>query len=162
MLRFEKKALFNARRNGGGSSSPIGSVYLEAVRIAEVAPTQSIEMLEALVALYDPFDKAREETEETEAAADEKLSKDDRRWILLARQKISEYRERTNREAQEQLPGLKERLAEAQRLARSEPTQAARMFRAIVSLYGERNWARAEVATAKQELRKLSEEKRPE
>lgn len=160
-LRFEKQARAKSRVGSSEAASPVGRVYLDATRQAELAPFEALRTLEAVVRLYDPMDEIREETATGEADSNAKLTKTDRRWLLLARQKIVELRNQLGDDAKQQLPALRERLAAAQAMNTTTPAKAKEMFQAIIQIYGNEPWAREIVAQARTALSAPAEETSP-
>jgi hypothetical protein len=150
--RFERQAL-SSRSANADTASPIGSIYLEAVRLAQDDSAAALGMLQNLVALYDPLDSTRDlQPADTGIGGDTydgAFGEVDQRWLVLARQKISELRHDLDARAEAQLPALRERLAAAAALERTGPARALRMYQAIIHLYGNRPWAREIVAQAR-------------
>ncbi len=152
--RFERQAL-SSRSANADTASPIGRVYVEAVRLAQDDSAAALGMLQNLVALYDPLDFTWELQPAEMGIGDNPFGEVDQRWLMLARQKISELRHDLDAQAKAQLPALRERLAAAAALERTRPTRALQMYQAIIHLYGNRPWAREIVAQARARVAEL-------
>lgn len=136
---FERQTRRKARVT---DASPIGSLYLEADRHAQDDPSTALGMLQDLLALYDPLGSTRELQPAETGMGDSPFDEEDQRWFVLARQKIDELTQNLDAQAEAQLPALRDRLAAAAVLERTNPTQALRMYQAIVRLYSNQRWAR--------------------
>jgi hypothetical protein len=157
--RFERQARLKARVADAEASSPIGSLYLDAVRRADSDPGVALGMLQALVALYDPTN-ATSKLDPAQSGAGELDA--DQRWLVLARQKIAELNRQFQFQAESQLPRLKERLAVAAAYAQSQPDEAIKLYEAIIRLYGHQPWAHQVVSEARGAIQELERRQAPE
>lgn len=155
-LRFERQVRTKTRIHGARAESPLASVYLEAMHLSESSPEKAAKMLEAIVTLYDPLGKATPETPADQVAA-MGLSKDDVRWLALARQRIAEFRTKQAASARTLIPALNRRLSTAAALETSQPEQAQKMYQALILLYDQQPWAEPVVAKAREALDRLTE-----
>lgn len=143
---FERQTRRKARE---ADVSPIGSLYLAAGDRAQSDPFAALGMLQDLLTLYDPFGATRDIQPSETGSNDSPFAETDQRWLVLARQEIEELQRIIDSEAIAQLPALQNRLSAAAALERTDPQRAARMYKAIVSLYGDQPWAREAVAQAR-------------
>ncbi|NOY42108.1 MAG: serine/threonine protein kinase [Planctomycetes bacterium] len=143
--KFERNARRKSRMNGGKTKNPIERKYYEAMAIAENDPSQSLAILQSLLALYDP--------EETAASQLPSKSEDaNQRWLALTRRQIERLTQNIAELTATQLPALRERLAAAAKRQKSDPATAAKMYQAIVDLYGNQSWAEEIVKQAQHAL----------
>ncbi len=159
-LRFERQARAKSRVGGSDAASPVGRVYLDAMQLAEGSPTEALQTLEAVVQLFDPLNQVRQ-GDPTSNTSNTELSKTDRRWLLLARQRIVELRNQLSDDAKQQLPAVRERLAAAATMSESDPAEAQEMYQAIIQIYGNEPWASEIVSQARAAIGKPDEEASP-
>jgi serine/threonine-protein kinase len=131
---------------GGDGAHPISAVFAEAIRLRDQDPIRAAALLEDLLALYPAAGGGLAE-----------LSEDQRTNLRLAERELSMLRARLAERAAEQLPELKRRISAARRLEESDPTQAAAMYRALVDLYEQQDWAAPAVNEARERLQVLAE-----
>ncbi len=157
-LEFQKFERQMHRKARSTDASSIGSLYLEADRHAQDDPGAALGMLQDLVALYDPFGATHELQPAETGVEDNPFDEADQRWLVLARQKIDEIRHDLDAQAEAQLPALRERLAAAVALERTDPARALRMYQAIERLYDDQPWAGEVVAEARARVAELDED----
>ena len=153
--RFERQARTRARVSGGDANSPVGQAYLHATQSANSSNGELLQKLQALVDLYDPSGLLKENGN---SATTDNFTETDRLWLTLAYQKIRELREKSASTADSQLPALRERLKTAAALEQSDPFLAARIYNALVGLYGDQPWAQEVVEAARARIKRLAEE----
>jgi eukaryotic-like serine/threonine-protein kinase len=119
---------------------PIEQAYLEAMNYLQLDPEVGAAKLQAIVDLY-------------EQTGDEGGSNE--LCLVLARRRLTQIDDETEKRAGERLKLLEQRLKTAGELREKEPEQAAAMYRAIVELYSRKPWAAGVVRRARDELEKL-------
>jgi len=133
------------QRHQGGPADPrllpVEALYLEAMNAAWASPEAGIEMLDALVRLYGAGEAAAGEDGERTA-----------KWVESARRQLEQLRRDVAEWNVRRVAAARERLAEADRLEKSDPSAARAIRQAIVDLYEEQPWAEAIVAEARQKL----------
>jgi eukaryotic-like serine/threonine-protein kinase len=142
VARLEKQAQFKARVGVGGSL-PVQRAYLDAVRLAESDPEKALARFEAIVAVFDGADGESEE--ETEANAN---------YVKLARKQIEDLQANVQQLSAAQQKRIAARLDQADQLRSKEPESAAKIYRGVVELYGDKRWASELVERARKALEK--------
>ena len=141
LQRLERKLRTQARLTGGGDRHPVADIFSEAMALADANPARAASMLRDLLTLYP-----------REGAAKAGLNADQGDYLTLAERQLVKLDARLNREAKEQQPMLRDRALAAERLEKDDPAAAIAMYRALVSLYGDKPWAARVVATARERL----------
>jgi len=143
---MHRRLQLQARRGGLADPTlrPVEVLYLEAMNAAAAAPEQAIGMLESMITLYSADDTS-DSTDERRALC-----------VQLAKRQLALLREDFDKLTARQLAAIRERLATADSLASEHPSQARDMYEAILRLYGDRAWAAAVVAEARQKLDSLA------
>jgi len=149
--KYERRVRARSRFVGGAGLKPVEQIYFEALEVAREDPAQALSKLQALLALYDPTDRIAS-FEAAGSLAEEFKALGDPRLLVTARQRIEQLQGQLQELAAQQLPALRERLAQAAKLRQSSPARARLMYQAIIKLYSEQAWARDAVNQAKQEL----------
>jgi len=137
LQKLERQARLRARVTGKSASHPVADVFREAAQLQETDPARAARLLENLLALYP-----------RRAEASPGLNDEQRKYLTLARRELEELRSQIDKQAAEQLPVLRDRLAAARRLEQSAPEQAAAMYGAMINLYGDQPWAASVVDEA--------------
>jgi len=147
--KFERQARRKFRTAGTVETNPVESIYLSALGIAENDPLSGLARLHSLLALYDPTDQsaATEPFPSADATKDPNYL-----WLVLARKQIEELAARVQQQSASQLPLLQKRFEAATKLQPTQPERAAKMYQAIISLYGNQPWAKTIVEEAKHRL----------
>jgi hypothetical protein len=141
---LERKLRRKARDTGSADPSllPAEQLYLRAATTADSSPDEAIVLFQSLVDLYGPT---------VGGEADEDITA----IVALAKQRISSLRDELAKLHKNQLASLSERLAVAEKLSVSDPTQAANMYRAIIELHQSDDWAGEIVAESRKRLKSL-------
>ncbi|HMO86095.1 MAG TPA: hypothetical protein PKC18_14365, partial [Lacipirellulaceae bacterium] len=139
LRRLERQLRTKARLTRRRTVHPAEQVYAAAVSLLEVDPARSAAMLDDLLALY----------------ADSQEGDDAAPYLELARRQRAKAGDLLEQRQAEQLPQLQERLAAAAALRESDPRSAARIYQALVNLYGDEAWADPVVARARELLQTL-------
>jgi eukaryotic-like serine/threonine-protein kinase len=152
--RLQRTARMRSRVAGTKEVGPILQLYLAGLAMAESDAVRANKMLADLIDLYDPLGVTADGQVATgnDRSA---LTEEDRKWLVLARKELAKLADKTNEEAKQQLPTIKERLAAAKIVASNHPEKAVRMYRAIISLYSGEPWADDVVASARKSLHEL-------
>ena len=145
--KFERNARIKSRKSNGKTENPIERKYYEALAIAENNPSQGLAVLQSLVALYDPGN-----AKANQSPSPNKLEDANQRWLALARRQIESLKKAVVEQTATELPALRERLATAAKLRKTNPQAAAKMYRAIIDLYENQPWAHEIVAEARRAL----------
>jgi len=151
--KYERKARARSHFSGPTGMKPIEQVYFEALAIADNDPARALSMLRALLALYDP-QEALVNLETARSLSEKFADLGDPRLLVIARQRIEQWREQLQEQTTSQLPALRERLAKAAQLQRTDPQRARRMHQALIQLYENQAWAREAVDQAREEMTK--------
>jgi hypothetical protein len=143
--RLERKLRRQARDGGAADHSlqPAEQLYLRAANLAESSPEEAALMFESLVNLYGP-DIQGVKNDEVDAI------------VELARERLTKLREEVAKLEKSKSAALAERLVAAEQLAKTEPQQAAAMYRAIIDIHGGDAWAKNIVETARARLEELN------
>ncbi|MGA2032206.1 MAG: protein kinase [Thermoguttaceae bacterium] len=119
------------------SLMPVEQTYLEALAYARLSPELGMAKFQALLALYDTQGERQGPTG---------------RYLQLAHRRLTQLGEQLEQQSPAHLALLQDRLNEADRLRRTEPARAERIYRAVVELYGEKPWAATVVRRARNAL----------
>ncbi|MEX0643041.1 MAG: serine/threonine-protein kinase [Pirellulales bacterium] len=147
--RAERKLQRTAEGSTDPSLLPIEQNYLRAMSMTEESPEQAAAMLQALLDLH-PAGAALV----GEKDADERTAA----IVHLARRRLKKLRAEIGSQAKRESEAFAERMKAAEQLANTDPKTAARMFRAMIELYGEKPWASNRVETARARLAELEEQ----
>ena len=129
-------------RTAEGVEALVQEAYLTAEGYAEIDPVEGADRFQALLDLFDDGD-------ETPVVY--------RDYVVLARSRLAELTEAKTKSIDEMLAGLRMRIDRAQRLAETDPSRAAAIVRAVISLYGEAAWAAELTTDARNLLEQWSE-----
>ncbi len=154
--KFERQARLRARVGRTGELHPVEQIYSRAIALAADDPAQAAADLRALLALYDPADETLGAGFAPTDVAESDDRVVDRRLLLAARKQIKSLNQRIAIEAKEHLRAIRERLALAEQMQQTNPQRAAKMYRAIIQLYGEQDWAKSAVDESRAALRRLA------
>jgi serine/threonine-protein kinase len=145
--KHERKLRRDARNSGSADPSlqPVEQLFVQAADLAENSPDEAIARFQSLIDLYGP-------------TASEKKDDDVAAIVELARQRLAALRGEVAKSHERQLAALKDRLEVAGQLANRDPKQAAEMYRAIIDLYGDKEWAADAVTQAKERFEGLKDE----
>jgi hypothetical protein len=124
------------------ASCTVRPAATEPVGSAERSPDEAVAMLKSLVDLYGPNGANEEDAEISDVV---QLAS---RQLEALQAQIAEQRER-------QLASLQERLDTAERLTETDPQQAAAMYRAMIELHSDDEWAETVVGQARRRLAEL-------
>jgi eukaryotic-like serine/threonine-protein kinase len=147
--KTDRKLWRKSRRGGNADSSllPAEQLYLRAADLAEASPDKAAALLQSLVDLYGPNSGGKDDHNQDMAAV-----------VELARQRLETIRAELIKVHDRELNSLKERLAVAEQLSRSDPQRAAAMYRAIIDLHDDNAWANEVVAHARTQLTGLQQQ----
>ena len=149
--QYERKARARSRFSGSTGLKPIEQIYFDALAIAENDPAGALSRLRALLALYDP-EKTLVDLETARSLSAEFAELGDPRLLVIARQRMEQWREQLEEQTASQLPALRERLSIAAQVQPTHPQRARRMYLAIIQLYEDQAWAKEAVDQAKKEI----------
>jgi serine/threonine-protein kinase len=145
LQKLERQLRVRARLAQGESAHPAAAIYAEAIAQSEGNPARSVALLTDLLALY----KVGDTPDDTPEA--------DRPYVVLAERQLGIMRKALAKQSAELLPALKQRLAAADKLEAENPERAARMYEALVDIYGDDPWANVVVEHAKARLKALGD-----
>lgn len=139
---------------------PVERLYLEAKTIAARAPERSVGLLSSLIDLYDvPVLTSSSEPGKSVAANKkngERATADRTAAVVRqARRRIKSLTSEVEKQHDQQLASLRDRLAVAEQLKSAKPEQAAAMCRAILNLHENDQWAAAAVVKARSMLAEM-------
>ena len=152
MDRAQRQLRVRMRLAGAGGVSPVGRLFAAAMDEAEADPSGALAKLQSLVELYGR-QEAINDTAIRTGAVD--AAGDDQKWIELARRQIATLEARLQEEAEQYLPEIQKRLAEAEQMEATQRDRAGRVYRAIIELYGGKTWAEGVVSEAQERLGRL-------
>jgi hypothetical protein len=143
--RRQRRLRREARESGAADTSllPAEQLYLKAMDAAETSPDKAAELLQLLVDLYGPRSQAEPSDDDVAAI------------VALANRRLKSLRDDLAKMHERQLAVLRERLDAALELSKSDATKAARMYRAIIDLHADDDWAKQLVEEARSRLREL-------
>jgi serine/threonine-protein kinase len=141
LQKLQRQLRVQSRLRGGVEAHPVVEVFSEAVKLRDSNPSEAAVMLESLLALY-PKD----------AAGSSNLSDEQRTYLTLAERELAQLRSALDKQAAQQLSVLKERLTAAEKLESTAPEAAARLYEALIQLYGQHSWAKPIVDQARTRL----------
>lgn len=140
VTRFEKQLHFRANSLlQEETTSPLVREFLLANQLVERDPPTALRRWQAIVQLYGSKPPAS-------------LSAEDAKCLELIKQKITHWQPSVVKAQASELALLQERLAEARRLAATDPPQARAILEGIITLYAERPWADGITAQARRAL----------
>jgi serine/threonine-protein kinase len=117
--------------------SPVEHDYLEAMNLAGVDPERTVAKLQALVALYGSLPNASDRTAQC---------------VELARRELQQLQTQAAKAVPHYQAVIDASLKRAGQLQESSPEQARNIWQSIITLYGDKEWAAAQVAKAKAAL----------
>ena len=126
---------------------------------ANDSPESAVAMLQSIVDLYpaEAILNSRGANDGTTPAADEDVRARAAAIVQLARRRLVTLRADLVKQTRQQRADLRERLDSARRLSAAKPEAAAAMYRAIIDLYDNAEWAKDLVAEARQRLAVLKD-----
>lgn len=140
LARLERKFQARARRQAlDEKRTPIEQAYLEAIQLKSSQPEKAAERLAALVDLYGGEEDA------TVASTRDTLE--------LARRQIAALQPAIDAARKLGQQELARHLKRADALADTDRAQAEAMWRGIITLYGDKPWAKAQVDQARERLK---------
>ncbi len=114
--------------------SPAERTYLDALNTARTDPESGMAKLQAMIDLFDsPGDGSRADV----------------RCVELARRRLTELRKQYDVQSREQLTAVRERIRLADELRKTDPQRAAVIYRAVITLYANKAWAKDVVQQAR-------------
>ncbi len=116
---------------------PIQRDYVEAISLVGTSPDRAIAKLQAVVAVYGQTPNPSETTAQ---------------FLELARRKIKQLEEQSQRETPDRLAVIDHSLREAETFRASDPTKARTIWSSVVELYSDKPWAAGRVARARAAL----------
>jgi serine/threonine-protein kinase len=142
--KLERRLQRQARGSGAGDTPmlEVEKLYLRTQVVKDTSPETAASMLESLIALYGPAGIGKPDPQVTAV-------------VQLATRRLKTLRDELAAQHSQQINSLKERLDAAARLTATDPKQAAAMYRAIVELHQENEWAKAVVQEARVRLAKI-------
>jgi serine/threonine-protein kinase len=142
IARLEKQAQFKAR-TGRGGSLPVERAYSDAVRLMESDPEHALARFAAIVAVFDGV--KGDSDDETERNAN---------YVKLARNRMDELKETVRELSAAQQKLIAARLDQADKLQTDDPETAEQIYRGVIELYADKQWASELVERAKKALEK--------
>jgi serine/threonine-protein kinase len=124
------------------SLSPAEQLYLRSAALAQYSPDEAAAMLQSLINLYGP------------TSPDKKTDKSSA-IVRLAERRLADLRSDLAKMHERELTALRERLDAADQLAKTDFTQAAAMYQAIIDLHEADSWAKEVVVQARTRLTDL-------
>jgi serine/threonine-protein kinase len=121
----------------GKTVAPIQRDYVEAISLAGTSPDRAIAKLQALIAVYGYTPNPPEATAQ---------------FLELARRKIKQLEEQSQREAPDRLAAIDSSLREAEKLRANDRANARAIWSSVVELYSDKPWAAGRVVRARAAL----------
>ncbi len=153
LYRLERTFATRARRPASGTALlPVEQTYLAAIRQSLQNPERALEMLQGLIDLYEHPHEAVEQDVER----DPRELRQTQACVELSKKQIKRLKKVVIDTSGEHCRVLVTRLAAADRLQESHPTDAMAIWRGIISLYSDKAWATDYVRQAQESLEKLN------
>ena len=116
--------------------TPVEHAYQQ-LDLAATDPEQALARFEALIAVFggsseSPIDKR----------ADKPIDKRTDQCLELARQQAARLRPEVERLIDDQQAAIREQLARAEELASTDRSEAEKIWRGLITLYGDKSWAK--------------------
>jgi hypothetical protein len=147
--RAERRLQLAALRGDAGDSLlPVERQYLKAVETAEDSPEEAVKKLDSLVALYGA--PLQNTNDAGERATDQRERQ--RFSVELAKRRAVALRDQMVQRVIREIEDLRERMAAAAQIGENDPGKAAPMYRAVIELYGDKDWAKEMVTEARRRL----------
>jgi hypothetical protein len=156
--KLERKLQRQTRGGGAFNTSllPAEQLYLDAAVVGASSPEKAIDMLGALVNLYDPDVPIAVQPSPQSGSNKKNLDRDTNERtadvVQLAKRRIQGLQADMAKQRSQQLAAINERLVAAERIQSTKPEQASAVFRAIISLHENDDWAKETVAKARNAL----------
>jgi hypothetical protein len=123
------------------SLTPVEHDYLEAMNAVGSDPERTIQKLQAIVDLYG----RQPNSAASKGEAEERTGQ----MVELSRRQLQQLREQATRSVPQYRSLIEAKLRQAEQLRQTAPQQSREIWRSIVTLYGDKPWAAAQVARAK-------------
>ncbi|MFN0017056.1 MAG: serine/threonine-protein kinase [Pirellulaceae bacterium] len=131
--RLQKRFELRARRVGGSDAlAPIERAYMEAVRLAANDPDSALAKFQALVDVYGS---------DKEIGDNQLQKRTNQQCIDLARKQIERLQNANDKTNAQQRTLIQSQLKRAATLQKSNPAGAAKIYRGLIELYGNKPWA---------------------
>jgi len=161
--KMERRLQVRSRNGNAGASLllPQETLYLRADKLAEESPEDAVAMLQSLVDLYgtSTYPEAGPNSASTKAGRHDREQQDRQvACVQLAERRLVSLRAHLSKQVEWQLALLRERLDTAERLAGTNPAQAAAMYQAIIRLHEQHSWANEIVAESRHRLAATKEQ----
>ncbi|MBW3599011.1 MAG: protein kinase [Planctomycetes bacterium] len=138
VVRLERVMERRARGSRlGDGMTLVERTYLKAMQTARTDPQLAAEQLASLIAVFGTA------PEQDDAAA---------ACVELAKKQLERLRQSVERSSEDNRTALKKRLAVAEELWETDPAAAQEIWRGVVALYPDREWAEPLVAEAQRRL----------
>jgi len=162
LLRLERRFELQSRQKASAHSPvPIERDYLEALRYAQLDPELGIQKLEALLVLYDYADPQKTSGIKKEENPGTKVQRPvghTAECLELARRRLAQLKKQLTPAITNQCDLLQGRLDEADRIEPTDPNEADAIRRAVITLYGAKDWAKPYVQRAEAALQRKAKQ----
>jgi hypothetical protein len=149
LLRLERRFAKRSRQLTRDSGLlPIERDYIEAMSQISVDPQRTADELRALVAVYSSGSGKDSSLPAKVGAGDDRIAQ----VLELARQQVARLDQMAREQAPAYLAIIDRGLHRASQMKQEAPEQARSIWRAIITLYGDKPWAAHRVQTARDEL----------
>ena len=146
--RLDRRLELRVRRSGNNRDlSPVERAYQQAAQLAASDPAAALAQFEALVAVY-------EEPESKVTTADKRTEQ----CLQLARQQVARLRPEVEKLISEEQAAIREQLQRAEQLAATDRPAANKIQQGIITLYGNKSWAKELIEQARTNLLELRTE----
>ena len=158
LLRMERKFELQARQRAAARTAiPIEQDYLEALRYLQIDPTIAMEKLEAILALYGhqtASDRSSERPDQRNLAGNSPRRPvgHTEECLELVRRRLERLKRELEPAISNQRDFLEWRLNEADRIEKIQPELARNIREAVITLYGQKEWAQPYVERARRGL----------
>jgi hypothetical protein len=159
--KLERRLYRQVRENGTLDASllPVEQLYVQSLDARQSAPDEAAAMLQSLIDLYQTAPQLESDRRPPRSAEGARKAWDDQvrtaTVVQLAKRRLAALKDDLAWQRSRELESLRERMSAAQRLADSDPQQAAAMYRAIINLHERDKWADKIVAEARSRLTEL-------
>ena len=134
LYRLERRFGLRARRSDGVADLlPIERAYFEAQQLIAHDPEAALTRMHAIIAVFDG---------EPDASLNKLQQAAARQTLELARQQATALEKSVEKYKSEERLAIKQRLERAQELAAKDRKAAENFWRGVVTLYGDKSWAK--------------------
>jgi serine/threonine-protein kinase len=141
--RLERQTVREKRQINFRGASAVEIAYAEAARLAESDPEAALAHFEAIVAVFGQPRSSKNDGED---------GTDDSKFVSLAQKQVERLQADVAKIIEEQKAAVQQELERADYLSKTDLAAARQIWGGIITLYGDKTWAKPIVQTAKVRL----------